>query len=112
MRKVRFCLDGDWVQMVLGGFLRFGGAFVFVVPWMYQEMLFFTQFPCGVPYFPVEESRQRRCAWSHPCMILLEQGTKWWFIALRLKVVCAFCVGSLRFAPAPSPIGCAWGGRR
>ena len=44
-------MDGDWVQMVLGGFLRFGGAFVFVVPWMYQEMLFFTQLPCGgVPF--------------------------------------------------------------
>jgi len=52
---------------------------------------------------------QSHCAWSLPCMILLEQGTKWWFIALRLKEMSAFCVGSLRFAPAPSPIGCAWG---
>ena len=51
-------------------------AFVFVVPWMYQEMLFFTQFPCGGPNFPAEESRQRRCAWSLPCMILAKQGAK------------------------------------
>jgi len=30
-----------------------------VVPWMYQESLIFTQFPCGVPYFLPSESRQR-----------------------------------------------------
>jgi len=84
-------------------------AFVFVVPWMYHDVLFFTQFPCGGRTFRYGERYQSHCAWSLPCMILLEQGTKWWFIALRLKEMSAFCVGSLRFAPAPSPIGCAWG---
>ena len=87
-------------------------AFVLVVPWRFLKVGWclgsggvldvsaianLYAAPLRGPYFPAEESRQRRCAWSLPCMILAKQGAKWWFFILLRKEDCTFCVGSLRF---------------
>ena len=103
-----FCSGGAWVQVVLGlggawRSLTVGWCFCFGCASDVSYCAMFFAVPLRGPYFPAEESRQRRCAWSLPCMILVKQRTKWLGVALRPEVVCAFCVGSLRMRSGSVP---------